>query len=118
MPYFPNTTLKQYNYSESSELDDYGNPVETYVYLRDVRVDFQQASEKDRLTSAGELLQDVYRIFMDISLSVEPNDIFKDTNGDTYTIIGSPVVNNRFVATQHKKIIVQKTNKPIKVEDA
>lgn len=117
MVYFPNTTLKQYSYSESSVLDDYGNPTESYVYLRDVRVDFQQASEKDRLTSAGELLQDVYRIFMDVSLSVEPNDIFMDDEGDTYTIIGSPVMNNRFVATQHKKIIVQKTNKPILVED-
>jgi hypothetical protein len=117
MPYFPNTTLKQYSYSESAELDEYGNPIESYVFVRDVRVDFQQASEKDRLTSAGELLQDTYRIFMDINLSVEPNDIFKDNNGDTYTIIGSPVVNNRFVATQHKKIVVQKTNKPIKMED-
>ena len=52
---------------------------------------------------------------MDVNEVVDPTDIFRDPSGDTYTIIGSPIVNNRFKVSSHKRVDVQKTNKPIEV---
>lgn len=114
--YFPNTTMDIYNYTDLSETDAYGNSKKGYVYYTTIDVDFQASSRRDKLTEAGELLQDTYKIYIDSEITINANDIFKDEDGNTYTIIGTPIVNNRFNLTKHKKIELQKTNKPIKVE--
>lgn len=115
MPYYPNTTMDIFNYVDSDEKDAYGNPIKSYVYYTSINVDFQPSSRNDRLTEAGELLQDTYRLFIDDNVTVNPTDIFKDSDGNTYTIIGTPILNNRFSVTKHKRVEVQKTNKPIQV---
>lgn len=114
--YFPNTTMDIYNYTDLSETDAYGNSKKGYVYYTTIDVDFQASSRRDKLTEAGELLQDTYKIYIDSEITINANDIFKDEDGNTYTIIGTPILNNRFKITKHKKIELQKTNKPIKVE--
>ena len=103
------------SYTDTDVTDAYGNPRKSYVYRETVPVDFQSGSRNDRLTEAGELLQDIYKLYLDVNVSVAPTDIFRDPDGNTYTVIGTPVVNNRFVVTQHKLVEVQKTNKPITV---
>ena len=103
------------SYTDTDVTDAYGNPSKGYVYRENVPVDFQSGSRNDRLTEAGELLQDIYKLYLDVNVSVAPTDIFRDPEGNTYTVIGTPVVNNRFVVTQHKLVEVQKTNKPITV---
>ncbi len=113
--YFPNTTMDIFTYTDLSETDDYGNSKKGYVYRETVNVDFQASSRRDTLTEAGELLQDTYKIYLDVNVEVNTNDIFKDEEGNTYTIIGTPILNNRFKITKHKKVELQKTNKPIKV---
>ena len=102
-------------YTDTVEMDAYGNPVKGYVYRETVPGDFQPSSRNDRLTEAGELLQDTYRLYLDVNVDVDPTDIFRDPEGNTYTIIGTPILNNRFHVTQHKRVEVQKTNKPIEV---
>lgn len=114
--YFPNTTMQIFTYTNLSETDAYGNSKKGYVYRETVPVDFQASGRRDKLTEAGELLQDTYKIYLDVNVTVNSNDIFKDPDGNTYTVIGTPIVNNRFNLTKHKKIELQKTNKPIKVE--
>ena len=115
MVYYPNMTMDICSYTDTESVDAYGNPRKAYVYRETINVDFQPGSRNDRLTEAGELLQDVYRIFIDHNVEVNPTDIFKDNDGNTYTIIGTPILNNRFAVTQHKRVEVQKTNKPITV---
>lgn len=115
MVYYPNMSMDICSYTDTEQTDAYGNPRKGYVYRETVPVDFQSGSRNDRLTEAGELLQDIYKIYLDVNISVAPTDIFRDSDGNTYTVIGTPIVNNRFVVTQHKLVEVQKTNKPIHV---
>ena len=135
--YFPNTTMQIFTYTDLSETDAYGNSKKGYVYRETVPVDFQASSRRDTLTEAGELLQDTYKIYLDVNVEVHANDIFKDeegntytvitvnsndifrdSNGNTYTVVGTPILNNRFKITKHKKVELQKTNKPIKVVES
>lgn len=115
MVYYPNMTIDICTYTDTATLDGYGNPVKGYVYRETVPVDFQSGSQSDSLTEHGEMLTDTYRLYLDINVPVGPTDIFRDSNGDTYTIIGTPVLNNRFSVTSHKSVLVQRTNKPITV---
>ena len=115
MVYYPNMSMDICTYTDTVEMDAYGNPVKGYVYRETVPVDFQSSSRNDRLTEAGELLQDTYRLYLDVNVDVDPTDIFRDSDGTTYTIVGTPILNNRFRVTQHKRVEVQKTNKPIEV---
>jgi hypothetical protein len=107
--------MEIYRYVDSDKKDAYDNPIKSYVYYITVPVDFQASSRRDKLTEAGEILQDTYKIYVDVNVEINPNDIFRDPDGNTYTIIGTPIANNRFSSTKHKKIELQKTNKPIKV---
>ena len=116
MVYFPNMEMDICSYSDTEMTDAYDNPVKGYVYRETVPVDFQTGSRNDRLSEAGELLKDTYKIILDVNVALDSTDILRDPDGNTYTIIGTPVVNNRFKVTSHKKVEVQKTNKPIKVE--
>ena len=115
MVYYPNMTMDICSYTDTEQVDAYGNPKKAYVYRETISVDFQPSSRNDRLTEAGELLQDTYRLYLDHNVTVNPTDIFKDSDGNTYTIIGTPILNNRFSVTRHKRVEVQKTNKPIRV---
>lgn len=117
MPYFPNIEMDICTYTDTEIKDAYGNPKKAYIYRETIKVDFQPSSRNDRLTEAGEILQDTYRIYIDEDIPVDSTDIFRDPDGNTYTIIGTPINNNRFKLTKHKKIELQKTNKPIKVVD-
>ena len=115
MVYYPNMSMDICTYTDTESTDAYGNPIKGYVYRETVSVDFQSGSRNDRLTEAGELLQDIYKIYLEVNVTLDSTDIFRDTDGNTYTIIGTPVLNNRFAVTQHKLVQVQKTNKPITV---
>lgn len=115
MAYYPNIDMDICSYTDTEEVDAYGNPVKAYMYRETIKVDFQPSSRNDRLTEAGEILQDTYRMYLDVTVTVDPTDIFRDSDGETYTIIGTPILNNRFRVTQHKRVEVQKTNKPIEV---
>ena len=118
MVYFPNMEMDICSYSDAEATDAYGNPVKGYVYRETVPVDFQTGNRNDRLTEAGELLQDTYKIILDVYVALDATDILREGDGNTYTIIGTPIVNNRFKVTSHKKVEVQKTNKPIPVKPA
>lgn len=115
MVYYPNMEIDICSYSDTEILDAYGNPEKAYVYRETVHVDLQPSSRNDRLTEAGEILQDTYRMYLDVTVTVDPTDIFRDHEGNTYTIIGTPITNDRFAITQHKRVEVQKTNKPITI---
>ena len=115
MVYYPNINMDICSYTDTEQTDAYGNPIKAYVYRETIAVDFQPSTRNDRLTEAGEILQDTYRLYLDVSTQVDPTDIFRDPEGNTYTVIGTPILNNRFSVTQHKRVEVQKTNKPIEV---
>lgn len=115
MPYFPNMEMDIYTYTDSKDSDAYGNSKKSYVYRETILGDLQPSSRKDTLLEAGEILQDTYKLYIDSKITINTNDIFRDSDGNTYTIIGTPILNNRFKITKHKKVELQKTNKPIKV---
>lgn len=117
MVYYPNMMMDICTYTDTEIVDAYGNPEKGYMYRETIPVDFQTGTRRDTLTEHGEILQDTYIMIIDVNVPVDPTDIFRDQEGNTFTIVGTPIVNNRFKVTSHKKVMVQKTNKPITIHE-
>ena len=115
MAKFDNCIVKVYSLNETSALDAYGNPRHGYTYTNTYTCDMQSMSPSDSLREFGEILQDTYKIYFDSTCNFNPSDILMDEKGDTYKITGTPINNTRFNLTSHIKLVVQKTNKPIRV---
>lgn len=116
MVFFPNETLEIYDYVETSELDSYLEPKKEYVLHDTIKCDFQAMNPQDSLKEFGEVLEDTYKIYIDIDVEINPEMILRiQGKPDTYQITGTPIHNNHLLPVQHKKIIVEKQRKPTKV---
>ena len=116
MVFFPNQELELYEYVETSELNSYLEPKKEYQYTSTVPCDFQPMTPKESLKEFGEILEDTYKIYVDVNVPVVSSMILKLTGAnDTYEIIGTPIQNNHFEEVQHIKLIVKKQRKPTKV---
>ena len=115
MAKFDNTVVKVYSLNETSNLDAYGNPKHEYIYVNSYPADMQVMSPSDSLHEFGEILTDTYKIYFNSNCSFNSSDILQDPEGNTYKITGTPINNTRFNLTSHIKLVVQKTNKPVKV---
>lgn len=114
MVFFPNETIHFYEQGPLTELDAYHNPKIGYTYMTSSKVDFQPMTPKDTLKEFGEILEDTYKIYTDIDLEVTPTMILVlERDNSQYKITGTPITNNHFLRTHHKKIIVQKLRKTV-----
>ena len=117
MPFFPNETLEMYEHSESEELNPYYELESEYKYVGNVKADFQTVSDSDVNLESGEILTDTYRAFIPVNTKITEGMKFKLTGKPhTYTLIGHEVVNNRFTATRHIKLILQIERRPSTLE--
>ena len=116
MVFFPNEQINLYEYTDSETLDLYGNPKKAYVYVTTVPCNFQVMTPKDSLQEFGEILEDTYKIYVDVDVTVSPTTVIELVRDNSqYNVTGTPIVNNHFLQTQHQKLVVQKIHKPIRL---
>lgn len=88
MTFFPDTVLKRYTYTEQGT-GVYGESINEYVYADDILVDFQNESNIEYAHQYGVDLQNLYKIYTDISNTLEDTDQLRDDDGNMYHIIGN-----------------------------
>lgn len=116
MVFFPNEQIDLYDYTTLETLDSYGNPKIGYVYITTVPVDFQPMTAKDSMQEYGEILEDTFKMYCEIDLNVTNTMVVRlVSDGSVYNITGTPQVNNHFIKTNHKKILLQKLRKPVQL---
>ena len=119
MVFFANEQLELWQYSESeTDFNEYYEPVKEYTKIDTVPCDFQSMTPSDSLKEFGEVLEDTYKIYLNIDVPIESTMVLRLQNKtDTYEIIGTPIINNHLSIVSHKKIIVQKQRKPTKLQE-
>ena len=118
MVFFPNCEIELWDYTEDDVLPNIYGEVEQYYVLVDVvECDFQNLSNQDSLKEFGKILQDTYKLYLDVNVPINDRMIIRKVGEKwTYEIKGTPMTNFHFDITNHKKIIVQKHRKPLKLE--
>ena len=116
MVFFPNEDVELWEYGENSEIPNFfGETTSEYSYVGTYPCDFQPMSPKDTLNEFGKILEDTFKIYMDISVPITDTMILRLVGkNDTYSITGSPIKNNHNILS-HTKVIVQKQRKPEKL---
>ncbi len=106
MTYFTNTTMEFWEPYESEEYDVYTDTNLTkYRLTTTSSVDFQPYTPKESIRDFGKILQNTFKVYTDVNCSDNCILRIKDDTL-TYSITGSPQVNNHFTATSHHKIII------------
>ena len=88
MIHFPDTILHRYSYTENGT-GVYGEHIKRYEYIDDITVDFQNENNTEIARQYGVDLQNLYKIYCDIDVSLNDNDKLHDTDGNTYHIVGN-----------------------------
>ena len=88
MIHFPDTVLHRKCIVETSG-GVYGETIQEYVYTDDITCDFQNETSSELAHAYGIELSDMYKIYLDISTSLNASDILYDDEGNTYEVIGS-----------------------------
>lgn len=116
MVFFPNERLELWEYYENENiLNGYGEPKPEYNFVGVYECDFQPMTPKDSLKEYGEILEDGYKIYLNIDVPITSSMILRlEGKPETYTIVGTPIRNNHNIVS-HIKVVVQKERKPTKV---
>lgn len=114
-PFFKNKVLEIYEpIVDDTGFDRFGDPQIEYVLKYTVDCDFQPMSPEDMKTVFGELLQDVYKVYISGTVEISPFSIFKIKNEeDTYELKGGGMTWNTLI--NHHKLILQKQRKPTEI---
>ena len=117
MVFFPNCEIELWDYDEDDALlDIYGEVEQYYVLVEIVECDFQSLSNQDSMKEFGKVLEDTYKIYLDVDVEINDRMIIRKVDEPwTYEIKGTPNNNNHFNIAQHKKVILQKQRKPVKL---
>ena len=106
-PFFPNETMDIYTYNDSQEYDYYGK-INDYVLSSSVEVDMQPLSPTSSLREFGKILQDTYKVILDINVEISDTDRLVINNIE-YEIVGSVSTWNHVLP--HKEILIRKLRK-------
>ena len=109
MVFFPNEKLELWEYSENSEIPNFfGETTSEYNYIGTYKCDFQPLTQKDSIQEFGKILQDTFKIYLDIDVPITDTMILRlEGKPETFKVIGSPIHNNHNIIS-HIKVIVQK----------
>ena len=107
-PFFINATIELYDYTEKEEYDVYGEPIVSYEKVGEYPCDWQTLSTRDSQLMFGKILNDTFKIFLDINVPV--NDKMLIRRKGTYMVIGSPQKYEHFL--RHQELTIQRTRKP------
>jgi len=88
MIFFSDTILHRYTYT-SAGTGLYGESVKEYVYTDDIPCDFQNETNTEISKEYGVDLQNLYKCYIDINVTVNDTDQLRDDAGNTYHIIGN-----------------------------
>lgn len=111
MPFFINSEVELYEYSENEEYDVYGEPTVSYTLIGTYPCDFQALSNKDSQMMFGKILTDTFKLFLDLEVPITDKMMIKKKGEpDTYMLIGSPLKYNHFL--KHQEVTIQRTRKP------
>lgn len=104
MPFYPNTTAELWAYNEETMFDEYGDPLTDYTFRETVEADIQPVSPTSSLKEFGKILQDTYKLYLDINTEIHDTDriIIDDKK---YEIIGSVEVWNHIL--KFKKVTIR-----------
>jgi len=115
MPFFKNTYFEIWEPYTSNDKDPYTNEKITKYELREtIPADFQPLTSAYMQKEFGKILQDAYKVYIDVTLTVTPNTILREQGKtDTYIIRGTPILNNHVIP--HIKLIIEKQRVPTKL---
>lgn len=83
----------------------------SYEKVGEYPCDFQTQSTRDSQLMFGKILNDTFKLFLDINVPIHDKMIImKKGEPYTYRIIGSPQKYDHFL--HHQELTVQKTRKP------
>ncbi|WP_299523272.1 phage head closure protein [uncultured Methanobrevibacter sp.] len=106
MPFFQNTTATILKYTPSDDYNEYGEKTGTYEETETIPIDFQPLSPQETLKTYGEILQDTYKIYIDIDVDLQSTDRLLIEN-KMYTILGTPMKMNHLLKPSHIKVNIQ-----------
>lgn len=115
-PFFTNVMMKLYSYTETTELDEYDEPVIEYKFRESIPADLQPLNPNSSMQLFGKILEDTYKVIINNDKTVNDTDLIKFVNQDsTYKIVGSVSEWNHVLP--HKELIIQKQRIQGKVVD-
>ncbi len=110
-PFFVNSEVELYDYTEGEEYDVYGEPIVSYKLIGVYPCDFQTLSNRDSQLMFGKILTDTFKLFLDIDVPITDKMLVRRVGEETtYALIGSPQKYDHFL--KHQEITVQRTRKP------
>lgn len=117
MVFFKNEMLELWDYSENDNIPNFfGETTSEYNYVGTYPCDFQTMTPKDSMNEFGKVLEDGYKIYLDIDVPVNDKMILRlEGKVETYSITGTPIINNHNIIP-HIKLVVQKQRKPTKLD--
>lgn len=88
-PFYPNTKIKVYRYTETGGYDDDGEPSYTYKYINTYNVHLEQKTQSDNPIESGTIQNNQYKLFTDITSDIQAEDIIIYDNRQ-FRVNGSP----------------------------
>lgn len=107
-PFFPNEEMDIYTLQDNGDSYDYHGKINEYVYKETVQVDIQPLSPTSSLREFGKILQDAYKVILNINVEISDTDQLQIQN-EKFEIIGSVSTWNHVLP--HKEILVRKQRK-------
>lgn len=107
-PFFPNETMDIYTHQTINDDYDYYGGKNDYVFKETVQVDMQPLSPTSSLREFGKILQDTYKVILDIDVEITDTDKLIINNIE-YEIVGSVDTWNHVLP--HKEILIRKLRK-------
>lgn len=107
-PFFPNESMDIYTCQTNNDDYDYYGGKNEYVFKETVPVDIQPLSPTSSLREFGKILQDTYKVILDIDVEITDTDKLL-INEVEYEIVGSVDTWNHVLP--HKEILIKKLRK-------
>ncbi|MCR5027003.1 MAG: hypothetical protein K6A34_06150 [Methanobrevibacter sp.] len=109
-PFFENARIELYSYNEQEE-DFFGEKHE-YQSKGEYPADVQPLSPASSQRVFGKILQDTYKVLLNIDVPIEDTDLIKIPNLGTFEIVGSVETWNHGLI-DHKEITIKKHRKEV-----
>ena len=110
--FFNNTTIELYSFQQGG-YDDYGRK-NNYTLKGEYPADIQPLSPQSSQQIFGKILQDTYKMYLNIDVPIEDTDIIKIPGEGTFEIVGSVETWNHGLIN-HKKVTLQKHRKELNI---
>ena len=109
--FFNNTCIQLFSYNELSEEDFFGEKHE-YQLKGEYHADIQPLSPASSQRVFGKILQDTYKIYLNIDVPIEDTDLIKIPDEGTFEIVGSVEKWNHGLIN-HQKVTIKKHRKDV-----